>query len=397
MKKIRILFVLEKTRKNKKGLCPLKCRLTYRKKRKQFSTGLFIDPDDWLSKKQKTVETFDPHINNQISLIRQKLHRAFLFLQVNEEVFDVEDIYLKYKGENTSKNKTIIEVFDLHNKRMKRLIGSEYSESTYKKFLEAKMHTKNFIQKVYHRQDYLLKNIKLKFLDDLDYYLKTEKNHKQITINKTIQRVRKIIKIAIAEGFLDRDPFLLYKPKKVIQKIIYLSPKELYVLESFTFKQKRLQQVKDMFVFCCYTGLAYAEMNSLCSKHLVEGFDGNTWIRIYRQKTNSILSIPLLKKAKDIIAIYKNDNRILPMISNQKFNSYLKEISDIVGIEKRLTHHVARKTFATTVLLSNNVSMEIVSELLGHSNLEITQKHYAKVIQRSVSNVISQLDRKLLT
>lgn len=390
IRKINLLFFLDRSKQNKKGLCPVKGRLTYRKKRKQFSTGLFLYPNDWVSKEQKTVDTCDPFINTQLSLIRQNVHQAFLFLQVNEDVFDVEDIYLKYKGENTSKNKTIMEVFDLHNKRMKKLIGSEYSASTYKKFVEAKMHTQNFIQKVYNRKDYLLKNIKLKFLDDLDYYLKTEKNHQQITINKTIQRVRKIIKLAIAEGFLVRDPFLLYKPKKVQLRIVYLTPEELNILENFTFKQQRLQQVKDMFIFCCYTGLAYKEMSNFNKEHIVKWKDGSLWIEMIRDKTQRMISVPLLPKAIEVLEKY---DYCLPQISNQKMNSYLKEIGVIIGVNKKLTHHVARKTFATTVLLYNDVPLEVVSKLLGHAKMRTTQEHYGEILKSKILEYVEKLKR----
>ncbi|WP_313791298.1 tyrosine-type recombinase/integrase [Lacinutrix neustonica] len=116
---------------------------------------------------------------------------------------------------------------------------------------------------------------------------------------------------------------------------------------------------------------------------------------MYRQKTNGVVSVPLLSRAKEVLAKYKNDDNLLPVISNQKFNSYLKEIAEIVNIDKRLTHHIARKTFATTVLLYNDVPMEIVSELLGHSKMQITQKHYAKVVQKSVSSVMLDLEIKL--
>ena len=150
-----------------------------------------------------------------------------------------------------------------------------------------------------------------------------------------------------------------------------------------------------MFVFCCYTGLAYQEMFSLKQENIIKGFDGNLWIQMTRKKTKSKISIPLLPKAKKILDKYKDDSNLLPVISNQKFNSYLKEIGNIVGIEKRLTHHIARKTFATTVLLYNGVPMEIVSELLGHSNLKITQAHYGKVVQKSISEQMNSLSKKL--
>lgn len=394
--KLTVRFILEKNKTRKSGKAPVYCRLTYSGKRKQFRTGLFIGPEYWVSKQQKAKppNPDNIYINTQLSLISQKINEAFLFLQVSNNIFDVEDIYFQYKGENIKTNKTILEVFALHNERMNKLVGIEYANSTYKKFVEAKQHTSNFIWHKYGRNDILLESINTNFLHEFDFYLKTECNHKQITINKSIQRVRKIIKLALAEGYLQKDPFILYKPKRYVTKVVFLTKEELTALENYKFAQERLNQVRDMFVFCCYTGLAYAEMSSISKKHLEKGFDGNTWIRMFRQKTNSIVSVPLLSKAKEILDKYSNDDELLPIITNQKFNSYLKEIAIIVGIDKRLTHHVARKTFATTVLLFNNVPMEIVSELLGHSKMQITQKHYAKVVQKSVSKEMKKLNYK---
>ena len=394
---IKILFVISATRINKKGLVPIVCRITYLGIRKPFATGLFINPDNWNNSLQKAIpdDTEHKQINTQLSLIKQEINQAFLFLQVQKEQFDVEDIYLKFKGEDIKPSKTLIEVFNLHNARMEKLVGIEYTKSTFSKFTEAKQHIENFLFHKYKKRNIALEDISLKFLNDFDYYLKTEKKFKQITINKSIQRVRKIIKLAIAEGYLVTDPFLLYKPKKVINSITYLTTKELYKLENHKFSQKRLEQVRDMFVFCCYTGLPYQEMSILTQKHIVKKFDGKLWIDMFRQKTKRQFSIPLLPKAISIIEKYQDDKRLLPVVSNQKFNSYLKEIAEIIGIEKKLTHHIARKTFATTVLLYNDVPIEVVSELLGHSKISTTQDHYAKVVQRKVSEQILQLGKKL--
>lgn len=394
---LKILFVISATRINKKGLVPLVCRITYLGIRKPFATGIFIKPENWNNTHQKAIpdDTENKQINTQLSLIKQEINQAFLFLQVQKEQFDVEDIYLKYKGEDIKPSKTLIETFDLHNSRMEKLIGIEYTKSTFSKFVEAKQHIIDFLFFKSKKKNILLEDITLKFLNDFDYYLKTEKKFKQITINKSIQRVRKIIKLAISEGFIVTDPFLLYKPKKVINTITYLTSKELYKLENHKFSQKRLEQVRDMFVFCCYTGLPYQEMSVLNQKHLVNKFDGKLWIDMFRQKTKRQFSIPLLPKAISIIEKYQDDKRLLPVISNQKFNSYLKEIAEIIGIEKKLTHHIARKTFATTVLLYNDVPIEVVSELLGHSKISTTQEHYAKVVQKKVSEQILQLGKKL--
>nr|WP_298995596.1 site-specific integrase [uncultured Polaribacter sp.] len=390
--KLTILFYIHRNRVNKKGLCPLKCRITYNKKRKDFSTGLFINPDYWDNKKQIAFTKDDNYINNQIGLIKNKINQVFLYLKVNENEFDVFDIYLKLSGKNTKANKTIMEVFDLHNNKMKKLVGNGYAKSTYNKFLEAKMHTQSFIKHSYNRNDFMLEKLSLKFLDDFDFYLKTTKNHKQVTINKTIQRVRKIIKVALSEGYLTKDPFILYKPKRVINKLVYLSSNELYRIENYVFKQKRLQLVKDLFIFCCYSGLAYQEMSTLSTINIKNDENNNFWIELTRKKTGKDLYVPLLPKALDILKKY---DMKLPKISNQKFNSYLKEIADIIGINKRLTHHIARKTFATTVLLNNDVPIEVVSELLGHSSIQMTQKHYAKVIKSRINKEIKNLRLKL--
>ncbi|MDB0600280.1 site-specific integrase [Tenacibaculum maritimum] len=395
--KLRILLVIALNRIKKNNQAPIYCRITYNKKRKQFSTGIYIDSSSWDREKQliKDFEKNNSEYNTRLSLIKQKINQAFLLLEVNSGEYDVEDIYLQYAGKNIKASKTLLEVFELHNSRMNKLIDIEYSKSTYIKFIEAKNHTSNFIKFQYNKNDILLESISSNFLDDFDFYLKSEKNQKQITINKSIQRVRKIIKLALAKGYLKQDPFLLYKPKKYETKVVYLTQKELGKLESHVFKQARLNQVKDMFIFCCYTGLAYQEMSSLKEEHLLKGFDDGIWIQMMRQKTKSKVSIPLLPTASKILDKYRPEGRLLPVISNQKFNSYLKEIAELVGIDKRLTHHIARKTFATTVLLYNDIPIEIVSELLGHSSISITQRHYAKVVQSKVSSQMGKLSEKL--
>jgi integrase len=257
-------------------------------------------------------------------------------------------------------------------------------------------HLEAFLKWKFKKADYLLEELSLQFLDDFDYYLKTEKKQEQITINKTIQRLRTPIKQAISEGYLDRDPFILHKSKTVRKTVIFLNTEELKTLEEAVFQQKRLNMIQDLFVFCCYTGLAYYEMVHLEKKHIQIGFDGINWIQMKREKTQRQISIPILPKAQEIIEKYTTDNNLVfPSISNQKFNSYLKEIADILNIEKRLSHHIGRKTFASTVLLYNDVPMEIVSELLGHSNMVITQESYGKVVQKKVSEAIKNLAEKL--
>ncbi|WP_392347587.1 tyrosine-type recombinase/integrase [uncultured Polaribacter sp.] len=312
-------------------------------------------------------------------------------LQILPNDFDVDDIYRKYKGEDSKEEITIIGAYDLHNDKTEKLIGIDFNQLSWSRYVESRRKVALFITKHYKRKDVRLKDLDLKFIQDLEYFFKTVLKLKQATVYRSIQRVKKIIQFAISENYLQRDPFHFYKNKKYKTVIVYLTDEELKQLEEHTFSQPRLQQVKDLFIFCCYTGLAYAEMSSLTTKNIEVGFDGKEWIQMIRKKTNRKISVPILPKAKEILDKYNNE---LPSISNQKFNSYLKEISALLSIDKKLTHHIARKTFATTVLLFNNVPMEIVSELLGHSNMNITQAHYGKVVQKKVSEEIHKFYKK---
>ncbi|WP_262509530.1 site-specific integrase [Tenacibaculum agarivorans] len=392
--KLSVLFICNGSKINKKGLCPMKCRITYNKKRREFATGLFINPNHWDSKKQMLLKKVENSkiVNSKLSLISQKINEAFLLLQLQHKDFSVDDIYSQYKGENTRIEKTLLELYDIHNEQTKKLIGIDFKEISWSRYVENKRKVERFIKFKHKKSDIKLNRLDLKFIKDLEYYFKVELKLSQATINRSLQRVRKIIQFGIDENYLERNPFALYKATSYKIELVYLSVEELKLLESFSFNQKRLSVVRDLFIFCCYTGLAYQEMSSLKPNSVLLGFDNNLWIEMYRQKTKSKISVPILPKAKEILDKY---DCLLPKISNQKFNSYLKEIADIVGIEKKLTHHVARKTFATTVLLYNGVSMEVVSELLGHSRLQVTQEHYAKVVKSKVVNEIQKLKRKL--
>jgi integrase/recombinase XerD len=392
--KIRVLFVIAHNRIKKNNKAPIYCRVTYNKCRKQFATGVFVKPEYWDNIRQKILpeSTVNSLLNNSLSLISHQINEAFLMLQILPNNFDVDDIYRKYKGEDSKEEITILGAYDLHNSKTEKLIGIDFNQLSWSRYVESRRKVALFITKHYKRKDVRLKDLDLKFIQDLEYFFKTVLKLKQATVYRSIQRVKKIIQFAISENYLQRDPFHLYKNKKYKTVIVYLTDEELKQLEKHTFSQPRLQQVKDLFIFCCYTGLAYAEMSSLTTKNIEIGFDGFEWIQMIRKKTNRKISVPVLPKAKEILNKYNNE---LPRISNQKFNSYLKEISALLSIDKKLTHHIARKTFATTVLLFNNVPMEIVSELLGHSNMNITQSHYGKIVQKKVSEEIHKLNDKL--
>jgi integrase len=393
-----ILFVQAKNRTNKKNQSPLYCRITLNGIRKQFSTGIHIESIYWNSKKQlvlknhKTASLYNSLLDN----IKSKINNAYGVLKLEDNVFTLGDILDKYLGKEIKKKENILSYYKQYLFKIKKLVGLELKESTYNKFVYVGNHLEAFLKWKFKKTDFPLEELNLQFLDDFEYYLRTEKKQAQITINKTIQRLRTPIKQAISEGYLDRDPFILHKAKTVRKAVIFLTTEELKTFEEIVFQQKRLSTIQDLFIFCCYTGLAYNEMSNLEKKNIQIGFDDINWIQMKREKTQRQISIPILPKAQLIIDKYsKNNALIFPSISNQKFNSYLKEIADISGVNKRLTHHVARKTFASTVLLYNDVPMEIVSELLGHSNMTITQESYGKVVQKKVSEEMKKLKFKI--
>lgn len=218
----------------------------------------------------------------QLSLISQKINEAFLMLQVLPNDFDVDDIYRKFMGKDTKDEITMLGAYDLHNEKMKKLIGVDFNKLSWSRYLESRRKVSEFIKSNYKKSDVKLKQLDLKFIKDLEYYWKTEKKLRQATIYRSMQRVKKIIQFDIDENYLQKNPFSLYKNKKYKGAIVYLTDVELKKLMNHKFTQKRLEQVKDMFIFCCYTGLAYQEMSSLRTSHATKGFDGNLWINMIR-------------------------------------------------------------------------------------------------------------------
>ena len=393
----KVLFVQTKNRLNKQNQSPIYCRITYQGNRSQFSTGIFVQVEHWDSKNQTVVKKSQnaSQYNYQLEEIKSKLLTSFLICISQKEPFTVNEIYDRYIGKETKKKEAVAAYYKLYLSKLKKLVGLQIKENTYNKFVYVGNHLEAFV-KMEFQKDVLLEDLTENFLNGFIYYLVVEEKQAQITINKTVQRFRMAIKQAISERYLDKDPFILHKPKKTRKEVVFLTYEELFKLQNFEFKQNRLALIKNLFIFCCYSGLAYREMADLKKGNIQLGFDGFNWIKMLREKTQRPLSIPILPKAQEIIDLYLGEGeQIFPYVSNQTFNSYLKEIAGIVGIEKTLTHHIARKTFASTVLLYNDVPMEIVSELLGHSSMVITQESYGKVVQKKVSETMHSLSQKL--
>ncbi|WZL89368.1 site-specific integrase [Salinimicrobium sp. 3283s] len=293
----------------------------------------------------------------------------------------------------------LLDIFQEHNDRVNKLIGKDFAAGTAERYRTAKKHVEDYIKKEYKASDIPVKDVDHKFISGLEYYLKTERNCAHNSAIKYITNFKKIIRIAYANEWISRDPFNNWKGRLKIVDREFLTKDELQVMIEKEINNDRLNLVKDIFLFCCFTGLAYADVKKLSEKEVVVGIDGNKWIKINRTKTKTRSSIPILPTAEAILEKYSshhdvNHKRLLPVLSNQKMNAYIKEIGDLCGINKNLTFHLARHTFATTVTLSNGVPIESVSKMLGHKNLQTTQ-HYAKILDRKISDDMAALRERL--
>ena len=396
---MKILFLIQRSKMNKRGLVPIMCRLTYLKQRKEFSTGLMIRPTDWNGNLRRLKESANNNmINSELEIIHQKIHKAYLILQVRELPFTLEDVLKEYRGETLRADLGLIQVYNEHNNYFEKLVGKDIKKVSWQKFENTKYHLQDFIKWKFNQKDFKLNRLKFQFIVELEYYLRTEKDMQQSTINKTLQRFKKLVKFAVAHEYLDSNPFMMHKPKPVKKEVVYLKMEELKRLQDKELNNKRLAEIRDCFVFCCYTGLAFKEMSNLKKDHIVKDKDGRNWLRMNRQKTGKTIAVPILPVAQKLLDKYHgqlNNGKVLPSKTNAHFNAYLKEIADLCDIEINLTHHIARKTFATTVLLLNDVPMEVVSKLLGHSRIGITQAHYGQIVEDKLAEHMEVLSRKL--
>ena len=285
---------------------------------------------------------------------------------------------------------------------MRQLVNVDYSPDTLERYITARKHTFTFIQWKYKMNDVKISDLNYEFISSYEFWLKSVRKCDHNTTMKYLSNFRKIVNICLKNGWIGRDPFFGYKMTQRTVDRAYLNAEEIQRLASKSFDIDRIDQVRDVFLFSCFTGLAYADVHKLNRREIATGVDGEKWIFTKRQKTESPTRIPLLPHASKILEKYENHpqclhkGKLLPVLSNQKMNAYLKEIADLCGIDKKITFHTARHTFATTVTLTNDVPIETVSKLLGHKNLKTTQ-HYAKIIDKKVSEDLKVLRKKIDT
>ena len=288
----------------------------------------------------------------------------------------------------TAKEESLVPLYKQHLEDTKKLIGLSKANPTYQKYERMYRRVVEFMKKKYNITDIPLREIKYQFIVDLEFFLRTEYGYSQNTTYKCMKFFKQVINKAIRAGLITVDPFNGYKIS--VQRVDrgFLSEDDLKKMMEKEFASKRLEQVRDIFVFACFTGLAYIDLANLRVDNIQKMFDGRLWIVTHRQKTNTKVTVPLLPPAIKILKKYEGkylDGQLMPIITNQKLNCYLKEIADICGIEKNLTFHLARHTFATTMTLGKGVPIESVSKMLGHTNIQTTQI-YARITNEKISH-----------
>ena len=389
--KITLHFYAKSTKANTSGQLPIYIRLTVDGKRMEFSSKKFINATKWSAELSKMKGTSEEarSLNEYLNLMKSKIYDIQMELIHKNELLTLEVFKNKLLGIE-ERSRTLVPIFQDHNNKIKELVGKEYALGTLERYKTSLKHTIDFLEWKYKISDIEIDKINHAFITDYEFYLRSVRNCANNTAVKYIKNFSKIIKIYLANNWIDRNPFSNYKAKVREVERVYLSQEEIENIINKDFKTDRLSLVRGIFLFSCFTGLAYIDVKNLTKSHISLGIDGEKWIFTHRQKTETASKIPILPITQMIIDKYEdnpeccNQNKLLPILSNQKMNAYLKEIAGVCEIEKELTFHIARHTFATTVTLTNGVPIESVSKMLGHKNLRTTQ-HYAKVLDKKVS------------
>ncbi|TDN98384.1 site-specific integrase [Sunxiuqinia elliptica] len=398
--KIVINYFFRKSRKTNGGTSPVYVRFTFKNKRVELSTGIFVSQNCWDTRKQRIKEKVPGSriLNERLDKIRTEIQDIFNQLRSSNEEFDVNTI--KQKLLKTQESKGILEIFDYYLDSILAKLNKGYSMETYKHYKSSRKRLSEFITKKLKRSDISVLSIDYKFLNAFDVFIKKNFNNSQNTAWNYHKHLRRVLNLAISMDYIDKNPYSKFKVGLNETHREILSNEELKRIEEKQIQIERLAVVRDIFVFACYTGLSFSDIAKLSAIHHQQKNDGREWIIIDRNKTNNRCRIPLLPKAKEILKKYEDYPKIsgkailLPVLTNQKMNSYLKELGDICNINKNITMHIARHTFATTVTLSNGVPIETVSKLLGHSSLKTTQI-YAKVLDKKIAEDMELLESKL--
>lgn len=394
---LNISFYIRRTRPNKHGEVPVCVRITVNGQRADTTIRKSILPDQWdaIRGQASPRTTLGKAINLYIDTVRARIIRIHRDLEMDEQPFTAQQVLDLYLGRKTSNRRTLLKLFREHNEKCRQLVGIDMAEATAGRYDTCLKHTLAFIRHTYRRDDIELERVDRRFIEDFGFFLKTSCGCSHNTTMKYLGNFKKIIRLALSRKWMEEDPFagMRFKMQPVRREMPEKAEIDRILHKEITIP--RLALTRDIFIFCCFTGLAFSDIKQLAPEHIVTDMQGHRWIRKPRQKTGNMCNIPLLEIPERILQRYRTDpecrrhNVLLPVSSNQKMNAYLKELADICGIRKNLSTHCARHFFATYTL-ANGVSIESVAKMLGHSNTNMT-RHYAKVLDQTILREMSKL------
>ena len=385
-----LLFYIRRDKLNKRGEAPVFMRLTINGERADASIKRFIEPHAWNSAKGKANEKCrgGKDLNLYLDAISANILQIQRDFELDKKEVSAQIILNRYLGKDQTDRHTLMEVFHAHNKKCRALIGINFAPDTVLRYETCLRLIEEFMRNTYKKEDCYLEEVTKQFVEEFEFYLKTVRKCCHNTTTKYLANFKKIVRIALANGWMKRDPFAQIRFHLDAVEREFLEKQELKTLLNKNISVPRLAQIRDIFCFCCLTGLAFSDVKQLKSEHLVTDINGMVWIRKTRQKTKNMCNIPLLDEAQKILDRYKDhpycqtQGVLLPVCSNQKMNMYLKELADICGIPKNLSTHCARHTFATLTLASG-ATIDNVAKMLGHANVNMTRR-YAKVLDSSI-------------
>ena len=388
-----ILFFIRESRVRKDGTASIEIVLTVNGERCAFSTGKRVKSCNWDKTKQqvKGKDEEAQSLNNYLKAIKAKLYQKEAELLDRGFIITAELLRDAYFDKVESlKEKSLFEVFEEHNKEQEKLVGNGVSKATYWISVYTVRLLKEFVQQKYKREDLYLRELNLNFIQSFHTFLRIDKGMAQNSSTKHLKLLKKIINLAVANSYMTTNPFITYKIEREPVEIDFLDEEELRKIINFDTPLPRLERAKDMFLFGCFTGLSYIDIKTLAPEHFEKDITGRIWIKKRRVKTGVLSRIPLLPIAKLILDKYKGGEKLLPIQDPADINKYLKDIAILCDIKKRITFHTSRHTFASTVTLANNISLEVVSKMLGHTNTRMTN-HYAKLIDKCIGEQMDKL------
>lgn len=394
-----LLFVIRKHRLLKNREAPIYLRITVNGEVADITVKRSVRAEMWDQRRECSLGKLhrDKELNHYLETLKTRLYQVHREFEIDGRQITAKALRDRFYGRDES-SKTICDVYREHNEKCRALIGIDFTRSTVEKFDTSLSHLREYIQHRYGKDDLLLSDLNSQFVTDFDFYLKTVRRCQHNSCIKHLKNLKKIVRIALANDWLKKDPFFGIQFKHEETHTEFLTQEELETVMNKEFTLPRLELVRDIFVFCAFTGLAFIDVKQLTPGHLVKDNNGALWIRKPRQKTGNMSNIPVLSVTQKLMDKYADHPEcqkkgvLLPVLSNQKLNAYLKEIADLCGINKKLSMHVARHTAATVVFLANNVSMENVAKILGHSNTKMTQ-HYAKVLDSSIMRDMAGVEK----